>query len=453
MDAAYILNKVEKKEFYKELTTLAVPIGLQSLLTALIGATDALMLGRLSQDAVAAVSLSNQIAFVMNLFIGGIIGGGGALMAQYWGKEDKTMVKNLLCMIIKWSAAVCLVFFGLAMAVPEVLMRIYTPEGSLITIGASYLRAVAPSYLFAGVTQCYYLKMKIEGNAAKSVLISVAVLMTDVVLDFFLIYVFDLGANGSAYSTVAVELAALVRCIYDSCRKDNIRADLAGFRWHSAVITKDFLKLTFPMLASMLLWGIGISVQSLIMGHLGSDATAAASITAVLMELVSCVCKGVSAGTGIIMGKLLGKNLFQKAEAYAVKFCHISIWVGLIHMALLFLIAPLVISFFILTETAQRYLTVMLIFTAVYVFALSVNTIVTCGVLPAGGDAQYDAISVFFATWCFALPVALLGAFVFKWPVVAVYILMRLDEIVKVPFIYPRYKKYLWLNNLTRDDV
>ena len=451
--AAYTLNKGEKKEFYKELMTLAIPIGLQSLLTALIGATDALMLGRLSQDAVAAVSLANQIAFVMNLFIGGIVGGGGALMAQYWGKEDKTMVKNLLCMILKWSVAVCLIFFGLAMAAPEALMRIYTPERSLIDIGASYLRAVAPSYLFVGITQCYYLKMKIEGEASKSVIISVAVLIADVTLDFFLIYVLRIGANGSAYSTVAVELVALIWCVADSYGKDRIRADLPGLRWRSALITKDFLKLMLPMLASMLLWGLSITTQSLIMGHMGSDATAAASIAAVLLELVTCVCKGVSAGTGIIMGKLLGKSLFEKAEAYAVKFCHISIWVGIIHMALLCLIAPIVTAFFILTETARHYLMVMLIFTAFYVFGYSVNTIVTCGVLPAGGDAGYDAISVFFATWCFALPLALLGTFLFKWPVLVVYILMRLDELVKLPFIYPRYKKYLWLNNLTREDT
>ena len=76
----------EKKEFYKELLALAIPIGLQNLLIALIGATDALMLGRLTQDSVAAVSLANQIVFIMNLFIGAVVGGGGALIAQYWGK-------------------------------------------------------------------------------------------------------------------------------------------------------------------------------------------------------------------------------------------------------------------------------------------------------------------------------------------------------------------------------
>ena len=75
------MNQAEKRAFYKELTALAIPLGLQNLLIALIGATDALMLGRLSQEAVAAVSLANQISFVMNLFIGAVVGGGSALIA------------------------------------------------------------------------------------------------------------------------------------------------------------------------------------------------------------------------------------------------------------------------------------------------------------------------------------------------------------------------------------
>lgn len=178
----------EKKAFYKELFSLALPIGLQNLLVALIGASDALMLGRLTQDAVSAVSLANQIAFIMSLFSGAIVGGGGALISQYWGKGDRTMVKNLFCMIMKWAFGISLVFFALAMFAPGLLMRLYTPDTALIEIGASYLRAVSVSYLFTGITQCYYLVMKLEGKAPKSVLISGVTLITDVVVDFFLIY-------------------------------------------------------------------------------------------------------------------------------------------------------------------------------------------------------------------------------------------------------------------------
>ena len=447
----------EKKEFYKELFSLAIPIGLQSLLMALIGATDALMLGRLHQDAVSAVSLANQIAFIMSLFTGSVVTGGGALIAQYWGKNDRTMVKNLFCMILKWSLGISFVFFALAMLIPEQLMRIYTPDENLIGIGASYLRAVSVSYLFSGATQCYYLKMKVEGQASRSVIISIVTLVTDVVLDVFLIYglagVPALGANGSAYSTVAVELIGLVWCIVESHRKDHIRPDWQGLKWHSATVTKDWLKIALPSLASALAWGLSISLHSLIMGHLGSDATAAASITSVVQELVTCVCKGISAGTGIIIGKLLGQNLFDKAKVYGRKLCHISFWVGGIHLVLLCALGPVMTMFFVLTEAAKQYLIGMLVFSGLYLFAYSINTVVVCGIFPAGGDSKYDAISVGIATWCFAIPLALLGTFVFQWPVMVVYIVMCLDEIVKVPWVYPRYRKFLWLKNLTREEA
>lgn len=446
----------EKWEFYRELFSFAVPIGMQNLLVALIGASDALMLGRLTQNAVAAVSLANQIAFIMNLFSGAIVGGGGVLIAQYWGKGDRDMVKNLFCMLLKWSLAISFLFFALAMFVPGVLMRIYTPDKELIEIGVSYLRIVSFSYLFSGITQCYYLVMKVEGKAAKSVMISGVTLVADVVVDFFLIYgiagVPKLGADGSAYSTAAVELIALIWCIAESHRGQSVCPDWQGIRWFSARIAKDLLKLSVPMLGSSLAWGLGFSMHSLIMGHLGSDATAAASIASVAQELITCVCKGISAGAGIMIGKLLGQSLFDKARGYGRKFCHISFWTGGIHMALLGVVGPIVARFFVLSETARQYLIIMLVFTAVYVFAYSVNTVIVCGIFPAGGDAGYDAVSVFLASWCFAIPLALLGTFVFHLPVMRVYLLMNADEIIKLPWLYPRYRKYLWLNNLTRKE-
>lgn len=180
------MTREEKKEFYRELLALAIPIGLQNLLAALIGASDALMLGRLTQDAVSAVSLANQIAFIMNLFIGAAVSGGGALIAQYWGKGDRQMVKNLFCTIVKYAFIISVIFFAAALFFPQQLMRIYTNDAALIRIGASYLRVVSFSYLFGGVTQCYYLMMKIEGNAAKSTVISVVTLIADMMIDFSL---------------------------------------------------------------------------------------------------------------------------------------------------------------------------------------------------------------------------------------------------------------------------
>ena len=84
----------------------------------------------------------------------------------------------------------------------------------------------------------------------------------------------NLGADGSAYSTVIVELIALLWCILESHKPERIRPDKKGLQWFSRPITKDFIGISLPMLGSALAWGVGFSLHSLIMGHLGSDAVA-----------------------------------------------------------------------------------------------------------------------------------------------------------------------------------
>lgn len=451
------MNANEKKVFYRELLTLAVPLALQNLLNALVGASDALMLGRLTQDAIAAVSLANQISFVMSLFNGAVIGAVSVLIAQYWGKGDHTNARRFLSMAVRYVTVISGVFFCLSFLMPERLMAIFTPEPELIRIGAEYLRIVGFSYLFAGVSQCYLMVMKISGCAKLSVWISAVTVIVDMSADFFLIYGFGkipaLGANGSAYSTIAVEAVALLWCLLWARKKEEVRLDCGSLFYFSRAFEKDLWKIIPGMLASGLSWGLSISLHSFIMGHLGTDATAAASVTGVAQQLIQCLTHGLSSGATIMIGQLLGRNLTDRAREYGGRFWLVSTWCGFTNAGLICIVGPLVYVFYVLEPQAKVYLVQMLIFSAVYMFAYAYNTIITCGVFPAGGDSRYDAVSVFFATWCFALPLALIGCFVLRWPVMAVYVVMCLDEIVKVPFISRRYRKYLWVKNLTRDGA
>ncbi len=131
------------KQFRKELMSLAIPFALQWLLNALVGASDALMLGRLTQESIAAVSLANQVSFVLSLFIGAIVGAIGVLVAQYYGKGDFDTVRNLLSMALRYVLVLTVIFFLLAFFLPEHLMTVFTDEQDLIAIGASYLRIVS----------------------------------------------------------------------------------------------------------------------------------------------------------------------------------------------------------------------------------------------------------------------------------------------------------------------
>ena len=449
------MNTDEKKVFNARLKTLAVPLALQSLLNALVGASDALMLGRLNQDSIAAVSLANQLFFVMTLFTGAITSAAGVLIAQYWGKKDYKNAGRFLAMAIRYSILISLVFFIAALVFPEAVMRIFTPESSLITIGAGYLRIVSFSYIFSALAQCFLMNMKIAGDAKLSVIISAVTVSVDMIADYFLIYgkcgIPALGANGSAYSTIVVEALALVIVLVWAKKKETIRLPIKSLTYFSKDFERDYWRIFPANLASALSWGLSISVHNVIMGHLGSDATAAASVTGVAQQLIACVTWGIAGGSGIMIGELLGSGRLDEAKKYGDRFYKVSFFSGLINAFLIALAGPAVYIFYALTNTAKSYLIWMLLFSCLYMFAFAYNTIFTCGVFPAGGDAKYDAISVFFATWCFAIPASLIACFVFKWPVLVVYVIMCLDEIVKLPFLKWHYNKYIWVKNLTRD--
>ena len=72
---------IDKQKFNKDLIRLAFPIALQSLMLASVAAADALMLGKVAQDEMTAVSLATQIQFVQNMFLGAVTGAGAILGA------------------------------------------------------------------------------------------------------------------------------------------------------------------------------------------------------------------------------------------------------------------------------------------------------------------------------------------------------------------------------------
>ena len=104
--------EIDKKEFNAKLKKLTLPIAFQSLMLASVAAGDALMLGRVAQDQMTAVSLATQIQFVQNMFIMAATAAGAILGAQYWGKGDKITLQKIFNLMLRWSGLISLLFFS-----------------------------------------------------------------------------------------------------------------------------------------------------------------------------------------------------------------------------------------------------------------------------------------------------------------------------------------------------
>ena len=159
--------KKETRDFYKNLSILVLPLAFQNLMAAMVGASDALMLGMLDQDSLSAVSLAVQVQFVLFLFHTALTSGTTILAAQYWGIKDKKSVESVLAISLKTSCFISFVFFLTTFLFPNFLMGLLTNDNTLILSGAEFLKSVCWSYLLIGVSQIYLCIMKNSGRTLK----------------------------------------------------------------------------------------------------------------------------------------------------------------------------------------------------------------------------------------------------------------------------------------------
>jgi len=447
-------TKIDPKVFRQRLTTLALPIAFQSLMLAAVAACDALMLGQIAQAEMTAVSLATQIQFVQNMFVMAVTAAASILGAQYFGKGDRATMRELFNLALRVAGVLSMVFCLACELVPEPLMHIFTHDDELIRIGARYLRIAAPSYFITGVSECYLTMMKVTDRVKTSAWISASAVVSNILLNA--VFIFGLlGAprmesRGAALATTLSRVVQLILCFVISARPGYLRPDFRRLFRGRQELTRDFTRQCLPLLGGGLLWGIGFTSYTAIMGHMGADAAAANSVASVVRDLICCVCNGIGAAAGIMVGNELGAGRLEMGKAYGIRLKNISWVIGFASTAVVLALTPLVTRMVVLTEEAHSHLIGMMVIMAVYMIGRCVNTVTINGVLDGGGDTVFDMYSLAVCMWGLAIPLALLGAFVFGWPVLAVYACTCLDEVGKIPWVMARFRKYKWVKDLTR---
>ena len=445
---------LKDRVFMKELARLALPIAAQSLMLSAVSVADTLMLGGVEQNAMAAVSLASKFQFLQNMALSSLVAALVILGAQYWGKKDTEAMDRLFAIALRLCGAVSVAFFATCEFMPERMMRLFTNDAELNRIASEYLRIAAWSYLLTGFSQCYLGLLKISDHASETAMISSAAVVINIALNAVLIFGLigaPMGVKGAAAATLAARVIELIWAVGLSYRKNHIRPDYARFFQHDAVLSKDFFRCMLPLLGAGLLWGVGFAAYSAFMGHIDQDAPAANSVASSVIELVCCLCNGLASGGGILVGNALGAGDLEKGKLYGTRMVRMSFVVGIGTSLLMFAITPLVTRFVQMSPTAEGYLHSMMIVMSVYTIGRVVNTITINGVFAAGGDTMFDMYSLAVTMWGMALPLAVLGTFVFHWPVWLVYACTCLDEVGKIPWVMIHFKKYKWVKDLTRD--
>ena len=435
------------KKFYTTLIGVALPIALQNLITFGINMMDTLMLGKLGDSIISAANLAGQPFFIFTILTYGIAGGASVLASQYWGKGDIATVRKIIAIALRISMVFSLLFGLLVLCIPEMIMRIYTSDPTIIAYGVDYLRIVGYIYFFFGLSNTYVSSIRSMEIVGISVVSNIITFLLNVI--FNAIFIFGLlgapalGIKGAAIGTLIARITEFcVLTVYALCIDKRL-----CFR------VRDFLHYGLPVALNELMWALGTSIQAMIFGRIGETAVTANSIAGVVQQLATITVFGVANAAAVMVGKSIGAGDVHRTKQSAFTLTMISILIGLSSATLIFLVRNAVVDFYNVSAEAKELARQMLIVTAVIVFFISLSALFIVGILRGAGDSRFNLAVDLSTLWLISVPLGIIAGLLLKLPVPIVYLFFKLDEPAKVICCLFRFKGGKWIKNVTREKV
>lgn len=444
------------RKFYSIMLKVALPIAAQQFVFNLLNAVDVLLIGQLGETPVAAVALSNQWTFLMNLFLFGTASGTAIFTAQFWGREDVPNLRRALGIGLAIGVGGCALFALIALLAPAQVLELYTDDPAVVLLGTPYLWIVSLSYVFTALTMLFGATLRATRHVKLPVAVSICALTFKTALAYVLIFGHlgfpRLGILGAAVATVlarALECLLLLALTYRWELPAALR--LSDVRGLDRAFTRAFAVMVAPVVLNELFWALGTSFYVAIYARIGTASIAAVNIASTIEGVALVPMFGVANACAIILGNAIGGGDSPLARDYARKFLALSMVLGL-GLGTLILAASRVIlgAYNISPEAAFDARGVMTVM-ACAVWLKAANLVIVVGILRSGGDTRYSLAVDVGPMWTIGIPLALLGAFLLDLPVY--YVVMMVitgDELTKFILAMARFRSGRWLRNVVQ---
>ena len=209
-----------------------------------------------------------------------------------------------------------------------------------------------------------------------------------------------------------------------------------------------YLGILAPILVCEFMWSLGENVYAAIYGNIGTDACAAMTMTGPIQGLMIGALSGLAQAAGILIGKSLGNEEYDKAYKDSKRL----MWYGLAGSLVLSVALVLLGQFYVRiynVEPQVRTMAYQLLVVFAIVSPVKVqNMILGGGIIGSGGKTQYVMWVDLIGTWIFGVPLGLLSAFVFDLPITYVYFILSMEEVVRLLISVVIFRKKRWMRTL-----
>ena len=304
------------------LTRLAIPIMAGNLLQTGYQLTDAFWVGRLGAAAVAAVSVSFPVTFVVIALGAGLAIAGATLSAQYMGAGRQDMVNHVAAQTMLMVAITSVVLGAAGYGLAPYLLDLLGVAPDVYHGALGFMRVSFIGIIFVFLYAMFQALMRGVGETRMPLLIVLGTVLLNFLLDPLFIFGFGRlppqGVMGAALATLATQaLAAALGVVIFLRGRHGIQLSWRGFRPDPAYIKRAFF-LGLPGSVELATRGLGPLLMSFLVAGFGTVTLAAYGVGSNILMFVTIPAMGLSMAAATLVSQNIGAGNIQRAARVTV---------------------------------------------------------------------------------------------------------------------------------------
>lgn len=429
----------------KHIVMFAIPIFFSQLFQTLYNSVDSMIVGKfLGDEALAAVSSSGNLIFLVTSFFTGTAMGAGVVISRYFGAKEYDRMSKAIHTNVAFGvvAGLFLTIFGIV-ATPTILRWMNT-DPAIMPEAVTYFR-----YYFVGALALVLYNvltgiMNAVGNSKMPLIYLVISSIINVILDYLFIGVFGWGVGAAAMATTISQVVSVILCIIYLVQKDKIyRIEFKKIRFHADVF-KEIIKFGLPTgVQNSVIGFANVIVQSNInsFGHVATAGYGAyIKIEAFAFLPITCFSMAMST----FISQNLGAGHKERAKVGARFGIGTSVTLAEITGIIIFILVPVLMRAFTDDEEVIRYgVTQGRIEALFYMFLAYAHCI--AGVFRGAGRAIVPMV-IMLSIWCLLRITLITIAMKICRDIRLIYIIYPITWFTSCVVFFIFYMKSNWLN-------
>ena len=449
-------NKISDSGFYKAFFTMTFTMAFQNLIVFGVNLADSVMMGAYSETALSGVGICNNIQFFLNMAASGIASGMSVIASQYWGKKEKKPIFKVSAVAIWIGIIITAAVFAFAAIAPDMLIRLFTDKETVIEQAVLYLDIIKYTYLPFTLTTIMLAILRSVETVKIGFYVSLSSFAANILLNYMLIYgkfgAPEMGIRGAAVATLIARLIELVVVIiYILYIDKKLQMKIYHLFKTDKQMFADYIKTGLPLMMSSISWGIAMSIQGAIIGRLIESAIAANSIATTLFQVATVICYASSNVACVLIGKTIGENQPMEIIKSRSKYLQlIFVAIGVVSSVILLITKNLIIGFYDATPQTVEITNQFIWVLCITIIGTAYEAPALCGIVSGGGDTSFVLKNDIIFMWLIVLPISILSAFVFKFPVVVTFACLKADQVLKCAVALVKVNRFNWIKKATR---